>query len=331
MRILRLLYALSLLTAALALLAGGGLFDWALEWAHNRALSCSSSASSSQPGGEPRPRPLEAVVVLGYALARDGSPSAALEHRVRSAVREWGRASREREEVEGEGGHVKLVFSGGHPGSGVRTRSEAAVMRSLASGLLLSSEGRLRAVGGGGGGGADEREGAAPPAGDWLLEEASTSTWENAVESLELLSRSPPSPSSSCSSSSSSSSPSPSSSSEKDGEGRGGPRERRRPVLSVSIATSPFHQRRALATFRCAAARRGEREEEERDKDARKRAPAFSFSVAPLASPRPPPAGPLERFERAFEAAREVAAIGWYWARGRLCGKGEGEEENEEL
>lgn len=289
MRIFRVRYAVSLLTAALALLAGGGL-DWLLEWAHNGALACPNSSS--------RPLPLDAVVALGYALARDGSPSAALEHRVRTAVREWRRASRERE--------VKLVFSGGHPGGGlVRNRSEAAVMQSLASDLLLSDEGR-------------GDDAAAPPSeGDWLLEEASTSTWENAVESLELLSNRRSSSASSSSSSSSSVSSS---------------------FLSVSIATSPFHQRRALATFRCAAARRGEREEQ-KDKEAKeKRAPpaSFSFSVAPLASPRPPPAGPLERLERAFEAAREVAAIGWYWARGRLCGKEEGgegekERENEEL
>lgn len=293
MRIFRLRYALSLLTAALALLAGGVL-DGLLEWAH-RALACPNSSS-----GRPRPRPpLDAVVVLGYALARDGSPSAALEHRVRTAVREWRRASRERE--------VKLVFSGGHPGGGVRKRSEAEVMRSLASDLLLSDEGRKD----------DAAVDASPSPSeekerDWLLEEASTSTWENAVESLELLLSNRRS---SSSSSSSSSSPSPS-------------------ALSVSIATSPFHQRRALATFRCAAARRGEREreEEEKDREAKEAAPTFSFSVAPLASPRPPPAGPLERLERAFEAAREVAAIGWYWARGRLCGGNEeGEEENEEL
>ena len=247
MRIFSLRYALSLLAAALALLAGGGL-DWALEWAHNRALSCSSS---SEFGGEPQPRrrpPLDAVVVLGYALARDGSPSAALEHRVRSAVREWDRASREEEEDERKSGRrrgVKLVFSGGHPGGGVRTRSEAAVMRSLASELLLQPSEEERRIGGKGG----ERNTFSEE--DWLLEEASTSTWENAVESLELLSRS------------FSSSPS-SSSDEREGEGRGEgeqPKDRRpAALLSVSIATSPFHQRRALATDQCAAARRWERE-----------------------------------------------------------------------
>ena len=177
MRILRPRYALSLLAAALALLAGGAL-DWLLEWAHNQLLSSplSSSDLGSSSSGEgsnallrPQPRPIDAVVVLGYALARDGSPSQALEHRVRGAVREWERACRKEGKKE-EG--IKLVFSGGHPGGGVRSRSEAAVMWGLASELLL------------------------PPISEelktakWILEEKSTSTWENAVESLELLSRS---------------------------------------------------------------------------------------------------------------------------------------------
>ena len=315
MRTLRPRYALSLLAAALALLAGGGL-DWALEWTHNRLLGGKEANAAAGGGGDPRPRTsaVDAVVVLGYALARDGTPSAALEHRVRAAVREWERASR-----EGEGRGAKLLFSGGHPGGGVRSRSEAAVMAAVASELPLLlpvSQGQKEA--------------------DWLLEEASTSTWENAVESLELLSRSLKIPSSSGAEGE-----------EEEGNEREEeeeePREkRRRPVvLSVSIATSPFHQRRALATFRCAAARRRERmsekeEEEEEGKRARgeKSGPssraaaaaaapaalAFSFSVAD--SPRPPPRGPLERVERAYEAAREVAAIGWYRARGRLCGGG---------
>ena len=293
MRILRLRYALSLLAAGLALLAGGGL-DRALEWTHNRLLSASALIGGEEP---PRPLAIDAVVVLGYALSRDGSPSAALEHRVRGAVREWERAEEQSREEEGRRRRkrVKLVFSGGHPGGGVRSRSEAAVMRSLASELLLlPSEGKRITA----------------PAEDWLLEEASTSTWENAVESLEILSHS--------------SSLSSSSSEGEEKEEKEEEEEEEKEALSVSIATSPFHQRRALATFRCAAARRRERgEKEERGEGRRgspRAAPAFSFSVA--VSPRPPPAGPLERCERALEAAREVAAICWYWARGRLCGGG---------
>ena len=308
MRIFRLRYALSLLAAVLALLAGGGL-DWALEWTHDRLLALGKGDAAAAGGVGPRPRPVDAVVVLGYVLARDGTPSAALEHRVRSAVREWERASRESEEGEeregGGGTRAKLVFSGGHPGSGQRgPRSEAAAMAGLASELLMLPSRPPPLLGG--------------RKADWILEEASTSTWENAVESLELLSR--------AFVLSSSSSEGGGGGEEVEGKEREeeGLREKRRRVLSVSIATSPFHQRRALATFRCAAARRREREEEggaARKRGLRAAAPvAFSFSVA--ASPRPPPRGPPERFERALEAAREVAAICWYWARGKLCGGG---------
>ena len=179
MRIFRLRYALSLLAAGLALLAGGGL-DWALEWTHDRLLALGEGDAAAAGGVGPRPRPVDAVVVLGYVLARDGTPSAALEHRVRSAVREWERASRESEEGEeregGGGTRAKLVFSGGHPGSGQRgPRSEAAAMAGLASELLMLPSRPPPLLGG--------------RKADWILEEASTSTWENAVESLELLSR----------------------------------------------------------------------------------------------------------------------------------------------
>ena len=157
MLIFRPRYALSLAFLLLALLAGGAL-DRALEFTHNRLLS---AAIGEEEENQPRPRPSTAdadavaVVVLGYALARDGAPSPALEHRVRAAVREWERsASREEEdegnEVEDGGGveknknkrkkrRVALVFSGGHPGGGLRgLRSEAEVMRDLAEKLLLS-------------------------------------------------------------------------------------------------------------------------------------------------------------------------------------------------
>ena len=308
MRIFRLRYALSLLAAGFALLAGGGL-DWALEWTHDRLLALGEGDAAAA-GGGPRPRPVDAVVVLGYVLARDGTPSAALEHRVRSAVREWERASRgseEGEEREGGGGNrAKLVFSGGHPGSGLRgPRSEAAAMAGLASELLMLPSRPPPLLGG--------------RKADWILEEASTSTWENAVESLELLSRAFV-----LSSSSSEGGGGGGEEVERKERGEEGLREKRRRVLSVSIATSPFHQRRALATFRCAAARRREREEEggAAGKRGLRAAAPLAFSCSVAASPRPPPRGPPERFERAFEAAREVAAICWYRARGRLCGGG---------
>lgn len=291
MRLFRPCYALSLAALALAVLAGGGL-DWALAWMHDRVLSSSSSAIGETVvdgvGGEPRPpRPrVDSVVVLGYALNRDGSPSPALEHRVRSAVREWERASSEGEDGargKGKGGRrrrAKLVFSGGHPGGGVRRRSEAAVMRDLAQRLLSEEQG------------GGERD----ISSDWLLEESSTSTWENAVESLRILSDVLP---------------------EEEGEGEG---EGCTAAFSVSVATSPFHQRRALAVFQCAAAaRRRRRTKTGGEGNDRGGEAEVLFSISAAASPRPPPANAPERFGRAFEAAREVAAIAWYWARGRLC------------
>ena len=249
------------------------------------ALSLSDLIFSG--GREPRPRPpqghLFAVVALGYALARDGSPSQALELRVRAAVSEWERAN-----GDGRRSDTKLVFSGGHPGGGLRERSEAAAMRDLALELLLPDE-------------AERRTG---PSSSWLLEEGSTSTWENAVESLRLLTLLL---------------------SEREEEEEEKEEEEGKEIVSVSIITSPFHQRRAMATFRCAASKaKAEREKKIEREEKEETHPRLSFAFSAAPSPRPPPSGPTERVERAFEAVREVAAIGWYGVRGRLCGGGGG-------
>lgn len=300
----------SLAVFSLALLAGGAL-DPALEWAHNRLLASSSPTivldlDFDRDAQQQRQNP-DAVVVLGYALNRDGTPTVALAHRVRAAVREWERACKS----DDDGNDIDvpfLVFSGGHPGGGVGARgnrSEAEAMRSLA----LSE---IRGRGQKGGRGKEEEEMITyPPPFSWVLEEASTSTWENAAESLHLLQQLLLE--------------------KQERQGRRGREkekgEAKRPPLSISIATSPFHQRRALATFRCAASAL-EREEKKKIKTTRDKkgddddgendaAARFTFSAAP--SPRPPPSSPAQRAERAFEAAREVAAIAWYAARGRLC------------
>lgn len=59
----------------------------------------------------------------------------------------------------------RLVFSGGHPGGGVRVRSEAAAMAAYAASQMPEPQ----------------KEGM------WILEEASTSTRENAIYSFKLL------------------------------------------------------------------------------------------------------------------------------------------------
>lgn len=181
---------------------------------------------------------VSAVVTLGYALDRAGRPSPALVARVADGVAAW-RA------VASDG--AALVFSGGAPSAERRRRaprSEAAIMAETAAGVT-------------------------PRDTAWILEEASTSTWENAVFSVRLLT-------------------------ERGALPRAGG--------ALVVATSPFHGARSLATFRCALKRAG-----------------VHATVALAPAHRAPPAAPGERAERAWEAAREVAALAWYRVRGRLC------------
>lgn len=124
----------------------------------------------------------DAAIVLGYALKRDGIPTAPLRLRVDAAVG-----------LFEEGRVQNLLFSGGHPGGGLRTISEAEAMRRYAQ----------RAT----------RDGIPPDR--IVLEELSTSTRTNAVNSLQLVAA--------------------------------------RRWKSVVVATNPFHQFRAYRTFECAS------------------------------------------------------------------------------
>lgn len=174
------------LTALLTALLLGGSLDPAIDAAHT-ALS----GEASPPAGR-----VAAVVVLGYALDRNGAASPALLERVRDGVAAW-------RPVADDG--AALVFSGGAPTAHRQRRaprSEAAVMADAARALT----------------GADSTA--------WLLEHASTSTWENAVFSVRLLSDR-------------------------------GALPRSSPPPALLIATSPFHGARSLATFRCALRRAG--------------------------------------------------------------------------
>ena len=222
-----------------ALLLGGALDHTLLDAAHT-ALS----GRSSSPPPLTRDSRVAAVVVLGYALDRHGRPSTALASRVADGLAAW-RA------VAGDG--AALVFSGGAPTRARAARaplSEAATMAAAAAGVTGVAESTA-----------------------WLLEEASTSTWENALFSVRLLKeRGALSPTASP------------------------------PPPTLLIATSPFHGARSLATFRCVLDRTG-----------------GGAVVALAPAHRPAPGSAVERAERVLEAAREVAALAYYAARGRLC------------
>eukprot|EP00884_Botryococcus_braunii_P004534 jgi/Botrbrau1/14081/Bobra.182_3s0028.1 len=125
----------------------------------------------------------DVVVVLGYALTKEGLPTPTLWERVASGVRLF---------LQGRVGG--MIFSGGHPGGGLRVRSEASVMQDAALSLAGLPD---------------------PPQGQWLLEEASRSTRENAVFSLRMAAD--------------------------------------QGWSKIVVATSTFHQLRSFLTFRCAA------------------------------------------------------------------------------
>ena len=178
--------ALLALLLAAAALGGLGAYDPALELVHARLLSGRALPPALAPPLlplAPCPRALR-LVVLGYALSADGSASPALAERVAAAADAYAACA-------AQGAAVALVFSGGVPRG--RAAAEAHVMQALALQRLNLSH--------------------APAS--WLLEAASTSTWENAALSLRQLAQA----------------------------GLGGG------VLAVS--TSPFHQLRSYHTFRC--------------------------------------------------------------------------------
>jgi len=94
----------------------------------------------------------DACIVLGYALCRDGTPSRPLRERVEGAVH-----------LNDQGRVRYLVFSGGHPGGGIRGQSEAAAMEAYAQTISSHIQ--------------PER---------WIMEDKSTSTRENALFSLKF-------------------------------------------------------------------------------------------------------------------------------------------------
>ena len=115
------------------------------------------------PPASPGPEKDTVAVVLGYALERDGTPIPELRDRVKQGVSLFVRGDARR-----------VVFSGGHPGGGLRgNKSEAEVMAEYATGLLGSKE--------------KEKE-------RWLLEDESTSTRTNAIFTIQKLWALPPPP-----------------------------------------------------------------------------------------------------------------------------------------
>mmetsp|Transcript_72619 Transcript_72619/g.228775 ORF Transcript_72619/g.228775 Transcript_72619/m.228775 type:complete len:229 (+) Transcript_72619:94-780(+) len=103
----------------------------------------------------PRDYKADAIIVLGYALEANGTPTGQLRDRVDAGV-----------DLVAAGVAANMIFSGGHPGSGVRTYTEAAVMHKHAMEAWLARGGGER--------------------GAWLMEQMSTSTRTNAVYSLQL-------------------------------------------------------------------------------------------------------------------------------------------------
>jgi len=123
----------------------------------------------------------DACIVLGYALCRDGTPSRPLRERVEGAVHlndqvcnlqympwithDWELLYTPPPSPDSlSRGRVRyLVFSGGHPGGGIRGQSEAAAMEAYAQTISSHIQ--------------PER---------WIMEDKSTSTRENALFSLKF-------------------------------------------------------------------------------------------------------------------------------------------------
>ncbi|KAK9909341.1 hypothetical protein WJX75_000747 [Coccomyxa subellipsoidea] len=96
----------------------------------------------------------DVAIILGYALQRDGTPTPTLQQRVEAGV-----------ELFDKGLVDHLLFSGGHPGGGLRNKSEAESMQEYA--VVISNR--------------------TLPSDRWLLEEQSRSTRENAVNSIAIV------------------------------------------------------------------------------------------------------------------------------------------------
>jgi hypothetical protein len=230
-----------LLTAMVAAWLGGAA-DSALMWSHDvlrrnigRTAREWADAESTDADAESGPTTRPAAVVLGYVLSADGSASPALAARAQAGA-----------DLYDSGAVSTLIFSGGHPGGGLRGgRSEAAAAAAAAAAhLRLPSQ---------------------PPA--WRLEEASTSTWENALFSLRMLKEDDTLP----------------------------------PPSSVIVVTSPFHAGRAARTFAAAAARVFSG-----DDDAARRLPTILSHSPPLARPASPADRAAAAYEAVREIAALV-------------------------
>jgi len=151
-------------------------------WLHN-LLSASNVHSQSH--GLP-----DVVIILGYALYKDGSCSAPLQTRVEAGVRAW-------ERLAGQRPHTALIFSGAHPGDGLRRHSEANAM--LTHAMVVKQH----------------ENGSKQPHVQWLLEQRSISTRENAMFSLQIV--------------------------------------KEHGWHNILVVTNQFHQRRSLLTFKKAA------------------------------------------------------------------------------
>lgn len=241
--------AVAMAVAALGAWLGGVADDLIVAF-HDKALSRNlgrhvaawTDADAERGGGR---RPPATAVVLGYCLSPDGAAGPGLAARARAGA-----------DLFASGAAQALIFSGGHPGGGLRGgRSEAAVAAGVGAAHLGLA--------------------APPPA--WRLEEASTSTWENALFSLRMLA----------------------------GGGGGGDQR-------VIVVTSPFHLGRAARTFARAAAVVAVAAA------ADETSPPPSFTLFAHAPPVDRPTTPAERATATYEAVREVAALVWYWVRGRL-------------
>ncbi|KAG2450530.1 hypothetical protein HYH02_005031 [Chlamydomonas schloesseri] len=227
-----------------------------LRWLHQ-------TLGSRGPVVLPEDAVVDVAIVLGYALFRNGTPTEPLKGRVREGV-----------ELYLQGRARNLLFSGAHPGGVVAKRSEANVMREYAEEVLRDSR-----PGGGGAQGllAAQR---------WFEEDKSTSTWENAVFSLDIC--------------------------------------RQKGWRSVAVVTSPFHQIRSEMVFRrllreaeAASAARAARAAGAAEGSP---PPPIKLYMAP--APYQPHKGwyaaPLDRLVDAWDWARELAALVYYAARDRL-------------
>ena len=228
------------------------------------------------------------VVVLGYALKRDGEPTEVLQHRVKAGVRLWQRLWRSR------AAPIRLVFSGGHPGGGERgNKSEASSMKDYALRLLThDDEAKLREI----------------ATDNWVLETLSTSTRENALFSIEKI-RAMAAAEKGCGD---------------DGDGDGdeehaGRRRRRQgKAQRVAIVTSKFHQFRSEKTFQKAWQDILEDGSEDKNNACRLEfiVPRVPEGEAASTSPYPIAYYSRSMTRRTINIFREVAAIAYYRARG---------------